>query len=195
MGRRWRYRHDPSTTGLYLHAIQGAKGRYQLGLSEKGDLTVFDTNTNKYLEVTQVRGRNNEQKWRVKTDKSYRYFTQKEINTSNVRKKIEETPVEVLQKRNNVEATIFQLGYHYPNAKSRYRGLIKHQMWIDMRCLWVNFVRVLKFMVKIAQKASFCEKLILLNVTDRLILIIVKLILNPMDKINHPLEKLAIFVK
>ncbi len=140
---------------LYLHAIQGAKSRYQLDLSENGELTVFDTKTGGFLEVAKIRGKNNEQKWRIKIGKGYRYFTQKEIDTSKLRKKIEETPVEILQKRNNVEATIFQIGYHYPNAKSRYRGLIKHQMWADIRCLWVNFVRILKFMGKMAQKAAF----------------------------------------
>lgn len=178
---------------LYLHAIQGAKGRYQLDLSEKDELTILDTNTRKFLEVTKITGKNNEQKWRIKTDNGYRYFTQKEIDTSKVRKKIEETPVEVLQKRNNVEATIFQLGYHYPNAKSRYRGLIKHQMWVDIRCLWVNFIRILKFIDKTAQKAFFFEKLLFRHVTDRLILRNIKLIFKPIDKKNHPLGKYAIF--
>jgi len=145
---------------LHLHAIQGAKSRYQLDLSENGELTVLDTKTGALLEVTKITGKNNEQKWRIKADKGYRNFTQKEIDTSKVRKKIEETPVEVLQKRNNVEATIFQIGYHYPNAKSRYRGLIKHQMWADMRCLWVNFVRIVKFIDKTAQKVClFAENL------------------------------------
>jgi len=69
-----------------------------------------------------------------------------------LRKQIAETPIEILQKRNNVEATIFQLGYHYSNAKSRYRGEIKHQMWANIRCLWVNFVRILKYIKKICQK-------------------------------------------
>jgi hypothetical protein len=179
---------------LYLHAIQGAKGRYQLDLSGKDELTILDTKTRKFLEVTKITGKNNEQKWRIKTDNGYRYFTQKEIDTSKVRKKIEETPVEVLQKRNNVEATIFQLGYHYPNAKSRYRGLIKHQMWVDMRCLWVNFVRILKFIDKTAQKAFLFEKLLFRHVTDRLILRIINFILKPIDKKNHPLGKYAIFI-
>jgi len=44
-----------------------------------------------------------------------------------------------------VEATIFQLGYHYSNDKSRYRGLIKHKMWANARCLWINFVRILNY--------------------------------------------------
>jgi hypothetical protein len=166
---------------LYLHAIQGAKSRYQLELSENGELTVFDTKTREFLEVTMIRGKNNEHKWRIKTDKGYRYFTQKEIDTSKIRKKIEETPVEVLQKRNNVEATIFQLGYHYPNAKSRYRGLIKHQMWADMRCLWVNFVRILKFMGKMAQKAAFFGKKLFVYIFDALIFAFRTFVLKTID--------------
>jgi hypothetical protein len=166
---------------LYLHAIQGAKSRYQLDLSENGELTVFDTKTRAFLEVTKIIGKNNKLKWRIKTDKGYRYFTQKEIDTSKVRKKIEETPVEVLQKRNNVEATIFQLAYHYPNAKSRYRGLIKHQMWADMRCLWVNFVRILKFMRKLAPNVAFSAKRIFECIVDRLIFAFITSVLKTID--------------
>jgi len=129
---------------LHLHAIQGAKGRYQLSVSDDNELLVLDTQTNEQKEVTKIKGKGDVVKWRIKCEKGYRYFTQKDIDTSAVRNKIEQTPIEVLQKRNNVEATIFQIGYHYPNAKSRYRGLIRHQMWANIRCIWVNFVRILK---------------------------------------------------
>jgi len=134
---------------LYLHAIQGAKGRYQLNLSDNQELSVFDTRTTKTIEATKIIDKNGMVKWRIKTEKSYRYFTQNDINNYLIRKEIAETPAEELQKRNNVEATIFQLGYHYPNAKSRYRGQIKHQMWANIRCLWVNFVRILKHIRKL----------------------------------------------
>lgn len=63
-------------------------------------------------------------------------------------KKISSIPQQILNIRNNVEATIFQLGFHYPNDKSRYRGLIKHKMWAHIRCLWINFVRILNFNAK-----------------------------------------------
>ncbi len=146
---------------LYLHAIQGAKGRYKLKIGEDGELKVFDTKTNIELEVKKIIGKNNNEKWRIQTLTGYRYFTQKEIEVSQIREKIENTPIVVLQKRNNVEATIFQLGYHYPNSKSRYRGLIKHQMWANMRCLWVNFVRISKFLGKPCPKTAFSENLLL----------------------------------
>lgn len=146
---------------LHLHAIQGAKGRYELAVLEGGSLSVLDTNTDTYPEVTKIKGKNDIEKWRIKTDNGYRYFTQKDIDTSIIRNKIAQEPIEVLQKRNNVEATIFQIGYHYSNAKSRYRSLAKHQMWANIRCLWVNFVRVLKYLSPQGkQTPSSCELMV-----------------------------------
>jgi hypothetical protein len=142
---------------LILHSIQGATGRYKLDLVDN-ELVVFDTVT-KQIVPCKERKRNGEVCWRIKVENRYRYFTQKEIDICQLRKKIADTPIEVFQKRNNVEATIFQLAYHYPNAKSRYRGLIKHQMWANIRCLWVNFVRLLNFMVKVRPIPTFSIKI------------------------------------
>ena len=143
---------------LYLHAIQGAKGRYAFTLMDDGELTVSDTSTNKAIIATKILCKENITKWRIATHKGYRYFTRQEIDAYLIRKQIEETPIEVLQKRNNVEATIFQLGYHYSNGKSRYRGLIKHKMWASIRCLWINFVRILKYIKQICQRTTFLAK-------------------------------------
>jgi len=49
---------------LHLHAIQGAKGRYELNLLENGDLSVFDTKTNEQMVVT----KNGESKQAVDID-------------------------------------------------------------------------------------------------------------------------------
>jgi len=143
---------------LYLHAIQGAKGRYQFHLLNNGELSVFDTIANDVIDSVKVACKDDAIKWRIKTKKGYRYFTQKDIDGYILRKQIAETPLETLQKRNNVEATIFQLGYHYSNAKSRYRGEIKHQMWANIRCLWVNFVRILKYIKKLCQRTLYFVK-------------------------------------
>jgi len=149
---------------LYLHAIQGAKGRYQFNWSENGVLTVFDTIANEIIDSKKIDCKNDITKWRIKTEKAYRYFTQKDIDGYMLRKQIEDTPIETLQFRNNVEATIFQLGYHYPNAKSRYRGEIKHQMWANIRCLWVNFVRILKYIKQLCQRTAFFAKFLVKSV-------------------------------
>lgn len=139
---------------LHLHAIQGAKGRYNLEQVD-GKPSVLDTETNELVDCEEVTGKDGVVKWRIKTKNGYRYFTQKDIGTYLVRKKIAETPIEVLQKRNNVEASIFQVAYHFPNDKSKYRGLIKHKMWANTRCLWVNFVRILNFMEALRPGPSF----------------------------------------
>ena len=133
---------------LYLHAMQGAEGRYDFSVSEDKVLKITDNQTQKEIDYETITSKSGEIKYRISIEKLYRYFTQKEIDSCLLRKKIRETPLEILQKRNNVEATIFQLGYHYSNAKSRYRGLIKHEMWANMRCLWINFIRINKFSVK-----------------------------------------------
>lgn len=125
---------------------------------DNGDLTVLDTTTDKTIIATKILCKKNVIKWRIATDKGYRYFTQQGIDAYLIRKQIENTPIEILQKRNNVEATIFQLGYHYSNDKSRYRGLIKHKMWANIRCLWVNFVRILKYIKQICQRTIFSSK-------------------------------------
>lgn len=140
---------------LYLHAIQGTPGRYQFRFIESGEFSIFDTIDNKEVDYLNVIGKNDIEKWRIKTEKGYRYFTRKDIDGYLLREKVAETPIETLQLRNNVEATIFQVGYHYPNAKSRYRGEIKHQMWANIRCLWVNFVRILNYIKQLCQRTSF----------------------------------------
>jgi hypothetical protein len=144
---------------LYLHAIQGAKSRYQFNFDENGELSIYDTIANEIAEYMLFTSKDGTDKWRIKTEKKYRYFTQKDIDGYLIRKQIAETPKETLQFRNNVEATIFQLGYHYPNAKTRYRGEIKHQMWANIRCLWVNFVRILRYTKQLCQTASFFAKI------------------------------------
>ncbi|MDA3911971.1 MAG: transposase [Bacteroidales bacterium] len=148
-----------SGINLYLHAIQGAKSRYQFNFSENAELYIFDTINNEIIDPKTIISKDGTVKWRIKTEKAYRYFTQKDIDGYLIRKQIAETPIETLQFRNNVEATIFQLGYHYPNAKSRYRGEIKHQMWANIRCLWVNFVRILKYIKQLCQRTSFFENI------------------------------------
>jgi hypothetical protein len=133
---------------LIIGAIQGQPSRYDISQDENGSVTVTDLTTNTKVEVRQVepRKKGSEPKWAIKTENNkHRYFTKKEIDTCLLRKQIANRPQSELNRRNNVEASIFQLGYHYSNDKSRYRGLIKHKMWANARCLWINFVRISNF--------------------------------------------------
>jgi hypothetical protein len=131
---------------LHLHAINGFKGRYDLIPTANGNITVIDTKTGEIIP-NEIVITENQTKWRIRVGKGHRYFNQKEVTACVERKKIETTPVEVLQKRNNVEATIFQLAYNCSGSKSKYRSLSKQKIWANARCLWVNFRRIMKLVM------------------------------------------------
>jgi hypothetical protein len=159
-------RNQQTPVDLVLGAIQGKESRYDLCLDDHDQLIVTDQTTNTIIEVRQVKTRKEDAspKWAIRNEKGkIRYFSQKEIDTCLLRKQIGARTQKELNVRNNVEATIFQLGYHYSNAKSRYRGLVKHQMWANARCLWINFVRITNF---VAGGGSNCVK----NVKNGLVL-------------------------
>jgi hypothetical protein len=151
-------RNQQTPVDLILGAIQGKASQYDLSLDGDDQLVVTDLTTSAILEVRQVKTRKEDASptWAIRNEKGQlRYFTQKEIDTCLLRKQIGTRMQAELNVRNNVEATIFQLGYHYSNAKSRYRGLIKHKMWANVRCLWINFVRINNF---VAGGGSSCEQ-------------------------------------
>ena len=129
--------------------IQGTPSRYDLSIDSNNNVVVIDTKTDKILEVKEITTTKQiERKWRIETEKGYRYFTLKDIETSMLRKEIQQIPQEELNIRNNVEATIFHFGHRYPHDKTRYRGLIKHEIWANARCLWVNCVRITNYLNK-----------------------------------------------
>lgn len=82
-------------------------------------------------------------------EKKHRYFTLNDLNTCKLRREIAQIPQDELNKRNNVEATIYHFGHRYPHDKTRYRGMSKHVMWANLRCMWVNFTRIVKYLGKI----------------------------------------------
>ncbi len=61
------------------------------------------------------------------------------------RKQLADIPVGEKNKRNNVEASVFQLCFHPRNNKTRYRGKRKNELWAFARCAWINLLRTLLF--------------------------------------------------
>ncbi len=152
-------------TNFIIPTIQGAKSRFDLILSENEELTVMDAITGLIHIADSVKCRKeNKKRWRIKVEQKYYYFSTKEIDTCRLRKELEKIPKEILNIRNNVEATIFQLGYHYPNDKTRYRGLSRNKMWANFRCFWVNFVRIQNYLGKLCQR-TFNSSILTLNTT------------------------------
>ena len=138
---------------MVFTGIQGAESRYDLKMTPKG-LQVTDIKTGECIQAVLVRKQKNskEDRWRIGTPNGYYYFGQQAIRTSTMRREMKGRSLEELHKRNNVEASIFQLGFPLRNNKSKYRGQIKQKMWACCRCLWINFVRILNFTKQLCQR-------------------------------------------
>lgn len=138
---------------MVFTGIQGYPSRYDLEMTPSG-LMVTDTQTGERIQAVLSKKQKNskEERWRIKTDSGYKYFNQLAIRASELRRTMKERPIEELHKRNNVEATIFQLSFFLRNNKSRYRGQFKHQTWAYARCLWINLVRINNFMKQTCQR-------------------------------------------
>jgi hypothetical protein len=138
---------------MVFTGIQGAVSRYDLEMSPDG-LLVTDTQTGEQILATLAKKQKNskEDRWFIRSRKNKVYFNQQAIRTSTLRRKMKQRPIEELQKRNNVEATIFHVGYPLRNGKSKYRGLIKNQAWAICRCFWVNLVRIIHFLEQTCQR-------------------------------------------
>ena len=93
--------------------------------------------------------------WRVDDEvdgKKHRcYFTDENVASSMRRRVFEAIPKAKRWLRNNVEATIFQLTFHTRNNKTRYRGLMRQNIFAISRCLWVNCVRLSLFELRMSK--------------------------------------------
>ena len=138
---------------MVFTGIQGFESRYDLEMTQEG-LLVTDTKTGELMKAILVKRLKNskEDRWRITTPTGYYYFGQLAIRASQLRRQMKGRPLEELHKRNNVEATIFQLGFPLRNNKSKYRGIIKQKTWAYCRCLWINLVRILNFTKQICQR-------------------------------------------
>ena len=128
-----------------MRGIGGIPSKYDLSYDAEGNMVVIEIESGERLKVTKAKSKKagTPQRWGIRDKKNrMNYFQDKDVVTCELRKRLSEIPKERIDIRNNVEATIFQVGYHYRGGKSRYRGLMKHRMWSISRCLWVNFRRI-----------------------------------------------------
>lgn len=126
--------------------IQGRQGRYLLDEDGGDTVRITDARTGEVYEAKRTRcgalripypGDRPKYKWR--------YFLPKQLESMRSRQQMQDMPVEERNKRNNVEASIFQLSFHTRNNKTRYRGKRKHELWALARCAWINLRRIILF--------------------------------------------------
>ena len=135
---------------MILTGLQGREGR--LSFDYQGDnLTAIDKETGKPIEIKLTpKGKS----YKVVIDGKPRYIKQQEIENYFFRKEMESIPQEKRNRRNNVEAAMFQISYFTRNNKVRYRGLKKVQNWLYMRCLWMNMVRIKNYMKELSPNST-----------------------------------------
>jgi hypothetical protein len=138
---------------MVFTGIQGSTSRYELEKTADG-LIVTDTQTGECIPASMAKKNKNskEERWYINTEKGRCYFGQTAIRASKLRREMKKRPIEELHKRNNVEATIFQLSLHLRNNKTKYRGLYKQQVWAICRCLWINLIRIVNFIKQTCQR-------------------------------------------
>ena len=115
------------------------------------NLKVTVAETGEVIEAVYVGGNKRVGKhWRVnlpdvKQSHPWRYFNEEEVRRSELRRKIESLPIEEQNKKNNIEAAMFQYSFHTRNGKTRYRGLFRHHIQAFHRCMWMNLRRLALF--------------------------------------------------
>jgi hypothetical protein len=147
----------------YFTGMQGMAGRYDLTLTAD-ELVVVDTHTGEIIPAKKakpIKSSKPKERWVIKTTEGKsRYFSRQEIDACQVRKQIAGMPIEMRNKRNNVEATIFQLSYFTRNNKTRYRGMLQTKMWAMLRCIWINLKRIIAYVEPICQRTLKIKEII-----------------------------------
>lgn len=129
-------------TDLILGAMQGKKGKYEFEVTPEGDVKATNTHTGENFDAEHYK----EGKWKINDNGNIKYFSYAFIMSYFNRLRIEDIPQSEKNRRNNVEASIFQLSYFTRNNKTRYRGKYKHQIWAYGRCIWINLIRIKNYL-------------------------------------------------
>lgn len=160
------------------------------------NLKVTDTETGEVMEAVYV-GENERvgKHWRVnlshvKPTNPWRYFNE-EVRRSELRRKIESLPIEEQNKRNNIEAAMFQYSFHTRNGKTRYRGLFRHRLQAFHRCMWMNLRRLVLFQTTTNQRPLAEAASILMEEVCNRIYRLMRVILDPVKHFREYLTILA----
>lgn len=129
-----------------LHRIPGKAGAIHYERTEDGVLVIDRQSGERQLAEEYKPGR-----YRFRVEGKWRSITDKGIAAAEWRRRTENLPRELLNRRCNVEATIFQLCYHTNKKKLKYRGKFRAQPWAVCRAAWINRRRIASDQAKQAE--------------------------------------------
>ena len=134
---------------LEQYRIEGEgeeQGRYDYERTDDG-VVVADRESGE----TQLAEEYKPGRYRFRVDGKWRYITDKDLDTAECRRRTEDLPRELFNRRCNVEATIFQLCYHTNKKKLKYRGKFRVQLWAVCRAAWINMRRIASYQAEQAE--------------------------------------------
>ena len=134
---------------IHYTGFPGKKGRYEYERTEAG-VVVTDSESGE----TQLAEEYKPGRYRFRDEGKWRYITDKDIDAAACRRRTENLPRGLFNRRCNVEATIFQLCYHTRKKKLKYRGIFPVQLWAICRAAWLNMRRIAFYQAKQAEAGA-----------------------------------------
>jgi len=131
---------------IHYTGFPGKAGRYDYERSEEGIVVIDRVSGERQIAEEYKPGR-----YRFRAEGKWRYITDKDIDTAECRRRTDNLPRELFNRRCNVEATIFQLCYHTNKKKLKYRGKFAAQLWVVSRAAWINMRRIASYQAKQAE--------------------------------------------
>ena len=129
--------------------MSGSKSHFKISLDEGTEkLHVADERTGKEYDLPKRISRNGQRFWILEMTwkgKERRYrFEDHNLEVQAARDRQAGYDQEVLNRRNNVEASMFLISKGTHNNKTRYRGISRNKTALLGSAMWINFVRLRK---------------------------------------------------
>ena len=131
---------------IHYTGFPGKPGRYDYERTDEGVVVIDRQSGERQLAEEYKPGR-----YRFRADGKWRYITDKDIDAAQCRRRTQNLPRQLFNRRCNVEATIFQLCYHTRKKKLKYRGKFRVQLWAICRAAWINTRRIGNYQTKQAE--------------------------------------------
>ncbi len=134
---------------IHYTGFPGKPGRYDYERTDDGVVVTDRESGERQTAEEYKQGR-----YRFRADGKWRYIKDKDIDAAACRRRTENLPRELFNRRCNVEATIFQLCYHTRKKKLKYRGKLRVQLWAVCRAAWINMRRIATYQAKQARATT-----------------------------------------
>lgn len=139
---------------LVFTGLSGVEPRYILEVDGQ-DLIATDSLTGvRHHAIRCKQYKQGRARWSFKDEGKTKSFDEDAVRAAQLRSKLKSRTREELQRRNNVEASIYHLTHRLKGGKVRYRGLFATRVWALCRGVWVNLMRIIKFVTALVVKPT-----------------------------------------